>query len=332
MIIGDSMKLNNKGFAFSTMLYGTLALITVVLFAILSIQKSSIDSTYYYGEAILSKLNECVTAEVELENCYSSASGSCDGKRVAYENCLGIMENSPSTPEIIISETLKSKVNTGGLIADSYVDKRYIYAGATANNYLEYSGKIWRIISIEPDGTLRLLDSSANFSLLWDSGSQDMWGSSTLYTYLNNDYLSGITDISKVQSGMWIPVMIYPSASAGTLAINEYMLLEESESTLYAQVGLPSIVDYMKANNTDACKNGMLGASSCTSWLSEYASWTYNINAEQTTGYAYYFDNAASVKEAQTNTSHRVYPVIILNRNSVIISGDGTVSNPYVLK
>ena len=326
------MKLNNKGFAFSTMLYGTLALITVVLFAILSIQKSSIDSTYYYGEAILMKLNECVTAEVELENCYSSASGSCDSKRTAYDNCLGILDNKPSTPEIIISETLKSKVNTGGLINDPYVDKRYIYAGTTANNYLEYSGKIWRIISVEPDGTLRLLDSSANFSLVWDGGSQDMWGSSTLYSYLNNDYLSGIADISKVQSGMWIPVMIYPSSSAGSLSVNEYILLEESESALYAQVGLPSIVDYMKANNTDSCKNGMLAATSCSSWLSEYAGWTYNINAEQSTGHAYYLDTSFSIKEAQTNTSHKVYPVIILNRNSVIISGDGTIGNPYVLK
>lgn len=326
------MKLNNKGFAFSTMLYGTLALVTVVLYAILSIQKSSIDSTYYYGEAILMKLNECVTAEVELENCYSSSTGSCDSKRSAYDNCLGITDVSSPTPGIIISETLKSKVNTGGLIKDPYVDKRYIYAGTSADNYLEYSGKIWRIISVEPDGTLRLLDSSANFSLLWDEGSQDMWGSSTLYTYLNNDYLSGITDVSKVQSGMWIPVMVYPSASVGSLSINEYTSLEESETQLYAQVGIPSIADYMKATNSASCKNGMLTSTGCTSWLSAYAGWTYNINAEQSTGYAYYLDSSASLKQAKTNTSNKVYPVIILNRNSVISGGNGTLGNPYVLK
>ena len=46
------MKLNNKGFAFSTMLYGTLALITLILYIILGINKGASDEIYFYGDEI----------------------------------------------------------------------------------------------------------------------------------------------------------------------------------------------------------------------------------------------------------------------------------------
>lgn len=331
------MKLDNKGFAFSTMLYGTLAVITLVLYAILSISKSSEDTTYYYGDTILAKLNECVSEEIALENCYSSGSGACDA--TSYHGCLGYSSIVTPGGGIIASEKLKEKIVSSGdgLYVDPYVDKRYIYVGSNPNNYIQYSGKTWRIVSIEPDGSLKLIDYSANITNTWDSNSQDEWSSSTLKAYLNNEYVSTLSDTSKMVSGKWQATLVYKSKSAtGNMTIEELVLQDNDQdgtASSYAQVGMLTIGDYMKATTNQNCKNNMLTATGCSSWLSNYKGWTINIDAEQfNASIAYYFDNSDKLSEDNTGTSHKAYPIIYLNRTVVIEKGTGSAGDPYILK
>ena len=78
---------NNKGFAFSTMLYGIFAVILVVLSLIFVLLKSTNDESYYYASKIEEELDECIMEEVALENCYAQSS-SCDTR--SYYACLGI--------------------------------------------------------------------------------------------------------------------------------------------------------------------------------------------------------------------------------------------------
>lgn len=329
------MKLDNKGFAFSTMLYGTLALITVVLFAILSISQSSKDTTYYYGEAILAKLNECVSEEIALENCYSSGAA-CDA--TSYHGCLGYSNTTTPDGQKIISEKLKESIVTSGdgLYVDPYVDKKYIYVGSNPKNFIRYSNKLWRIVSIEQDGSLKLIDYTANIDKSWDAGGKDNWDSSTLKSYLNNDYLSTIADSSKMVSGKWQATYVYPAMSTGHLSIPELVTQDNDQDAtagIFSQVGILSISDYMKATTVQNCKNNMLTATGCTSWLSSYKGWTLNIDAGVTNvNNAYFFDNGDKLSEAVTSTSKKVYPVIVLNRTAVIDKGTGTSSDPYTLK
>ena len=77
----------------------------------------------------------------------------------------------------------------------------------------------------------------------------------------------------------------------------------------------------------------MLTATSCSSWLSNYKGWTLNIDGGQTeTSIAYYFGDGNNLEEDNTGIVHKVYPVILLNRNSEITGGNGTTGDPYVLK
>lgn len=78
--------LNNKGFAFSTMLYGIFAVILVVLSLIFLLLKSINDESYYYSSKIEEELDDCILEEVALENCFVTSS-SCDTR--AYYACLG---------------------------------------------------------------------------------------------------------------------------------------------------------------------------------------------------------------------------------------------------
>ena len=54
------MKLNQKGFAISTILYGLLLIISLVVFLLLSLSRFERKSTDNYVEVISKELNKCV--------------------------------------------------------------------------------------------------------------------------------------------------------------------------------------------------------------------------------------------------------------------------------
>lgn len=345
-------KLNEKGFAFSTMLYGCVALIAAVLYVILNTNKASVDTTYYYGEEILQDLNDCVTEEIALENCYSSGNTNCNA--AAYHACLGVSDSNTHDQGVIAAETLKGNVvtNGNGLYEDKYVKKKYVYVGSNVNNYISFSGRLWRIVSIEPNGQLKLLDINKYGDFAWDTQKGQEWGSSsTLYSTLNGAYLSTISDSSKVISDQWYKPYILPSQGEfnNILTLDELHLQEyknETGNTLVASVGLLYLSDYLYAS--EACKSDIIHAKNCVSWLSPYQGWSLDVNGEAgsiSAGKAYYFgsgkkENESGVLEQVYNASiidntenvHEVYPVIYLDRNSIITGGNGTQGNPYVLK
>lgn len=73
------MKLNNKGFAISTILYGLLALVVLILMLIFAVMRSSNNNSKELGESINNELNACRQERIkynsdtsnkeELDNC-----------------------------------------------------------------------------------------------------------------------------------------------------------------------------------------------------------------------------------------------------------------------
>lgn len=85
-------KLDNKGFAVSTILYGILAMSLIILMLILSTMKSSKDMNQNLVEQIEFKLNNCVDKEVELEKCQLTSS-SCIYASEIYNSCVNENNN-----------------------------------------------------------------------------------------------------------------------------------------------------------------------------------------------------------------------------------------------
>ena len=150
------MKLNNKGIAYSTVLYGVLAIITVVLYAILVISSNSQSDTMYYGEKIQDKLNECVDQELELEKCYTAGTADCSDKVIIYHSCIGVSESDVVVKDTI-AKTLREKVDTGGL---TKIGNKYVYVGDTVDNYAKFYGKNFRIVSVEESDSIKLIDTT----------------------------------------------------------------------------------------------------------------------------------------------------------------------------
>lgn len=81
------IKINDKAFAASTILYGVLAMSLIILMLILATMKSSKDMNQDLVEQIEYKLNNCVDKEVELQKCELTNS-SCIQVSEIYNACV----------------------------------------------------------------------------------------------------------------------------------------------------------------------------------------------------------------------------------------------------
>ncbi len=63
----------------------------------------------------------------------------------------------------------KNVVNAGdGLYVDNTIDGRYIYRGGNPNNYIKLGDDLYRIISIEKDGTIKVIKQESIGNMAWD--------------------------------------------------------------------------------------------------------------------------------------------------------------------
>ena len=86
---------------------------------------------------------------------------------------------------------LKQNVVTSGpgLYKDNIEENKYIYKGEDPNNYIKLDNDLWRIISIEPDNTLKIMKQDSIGSLPYDPG------------YETN--ITGITNANSMTGTRW---------------------------------------------------------------------------------------------------------------------------------
>ena len=68
------------------------------------------------------------------------------------------------------ADILKKNVVTSGdgLYVDSTIDGRYIYKGGNPNNYIRLGDDLYRIISVEKDGTIKVIKQESIGDMAWD--------------------------------------------------------------------------------------------------------------------------------------------------------------------
>ena len=180
-----------------------------------------------------------------------------------------------------------SAVTSGdGLYLDSSTNE-YYYRGLNPNNYIEFSGDTWRIMSISPEGNLKIvkderIGSNRQFDTSGNSGRRksgycslgngktmgcDAWATmdnftngeyggavtadSALNTYLNNTYKNTLSDLSYVETDKSWNVGVSGSAN-DSLNISQLQSLE-SMYTWTGAIALPTKSEYLRANSDNSC-------------------------------------------------------------------------------
>jgi len=351
-------KLNNKGFAVSTMLYGTLTIVILVLILLLTIMRSVYNKENAATDNIKYYLNKCIAKQVALEECYESYDdnpanpGNCDEAYISYTTCLGTT-NSENTGENLVPlnklAVNLADTNDTGLYLDSTVTNgsRYTYVGLDPKNYVRIGEMTGRIVSIETDGSIKilLLDGlSEQFDKVIktteDTGI-NAWTSSTLYNSLGIKYHSLDYTNRFVEKSFYVGTIYETNSTSEALE----RVKDEYFENIY---GLVSLDDYLKAssniktgsanycNLTDDSDGSIITAlSKCGSsnWMNTgTCAWTNTgvINGGIIDKYITYSTTGYALNSSTTNCS--AYMVVYLkSTTATYLNGTGSSSNPFVI-
>ena len=229
-------------------------------------------------------------------------------------------------------------VTTGnGLYADSQTAGRYYYKGLDPHNYLSFNGTLWRILSLEPDGSVKIILKNAYTSAPFHSANSGLtnFTSVAAYASLVDYYNNTLTAESKkylTSHVSYSGVVSYGASTANTIADT---VNAEKGATITTNIVLPSITDYLRASNN--CNDS-------TSWKSinnsPFACKTYNWMYDS--GGSYWFLNAYSATRARyqnTNGAVSLYTVsdlrgyrpVVYLKATTTFQGNGTTSSPYTV-
>ena len=228
-------------------------------------------------------------------------------------------------------------IEDAGLEKDPY-ECRYFFTGINPNNYITFNNETagWRIISVECDGTIKIMKDASIGDRAWDTSRSNNWARpATLNTYLNGTYYNGLNATAKSQivAKDWsIGAIKYDNNNLATQIENE------NRKKWNGKVALATVSEYIRSNsNKSNCGSFSLNNdnyNSCvnTCWMNNgLVWWTLSTFVESSNdafyvnlaGILYYYDNHVSDYRG-------VRPALYLN-SEVTLTGSGTQSDPYVV-
>ena len=222
--------------------------------------------------------------------------------------------------DVPFSEQIKADIvanNTGS--CKTYVEEDGItYISGTKDcidfNYVWYSGKLWRITAIYPDGTMKMItdDNITIISYGEDANFYtDTRNSSYMYQWLNEDFLSTLVNSENI---------IVADASWNATQTSS-VSTKPSETTLVtAPVGLLNSYEYYKSYENTSYGSGYLNIG--------YQWWLLNPYSSSSVWCVYSGGNANSNSSSGVNGAR---PSINLQSGITINGGTGTSDDPYTI-
>lgn len=355
--------------SFIYIIIGVAVLIGIIVFIVVFVNKagsknsgfSDIENKMVDGAKSYYKKNQnllpssdgtyvTVDSETLISNSYlkpfsemTEGSTSCSGEVMVYKN----NEDYVYFPFLDCGEQYKSVSLSEKIISSSVVTsgdglynlgEEYIFRGEYPNNYVSFDDKVWRIIKINSDGTIRMIligekiekyawDDRYNISNNSNSGIND-FGVSRLKEYLINLYEKN-TFVSKTNQNLLVKTpWCIGKASQNDVAISSLNLCSEVYSDLY--IGTLQMDDVLKASIDKNCINIYDGACTNYNYFTLIPS-TWTMNASSDKSYNVFYASGGTVTYKKASSISNVRPVININANVLYKSGDGTEKNPYVL-
>ena len=223
-------------------------------------------------------------------------------------------------------------------------DNSYRYAGASdsVNNYICLGSdeatcpeaNLFRIIGVFGDKTKVIGSELPVGDPQWDTNDSNTWSSSSLNTYLNEEYLTSLGTLAdkiatttwKVGGGSWSNI----GASVPKTAY-QYEVGSSASSTTYdAKIGLMYVSDYGFAADQSGwtTKLDSYGSNSSKNWMyMGMHEWTISRISDVTYD-AFYVDSAGDVDGNGVLLNNVARPSFNLESSVKYVSGSGSMSNP----
>lgn len=208
----------------------------------------------------------------------------------------------------------------------------YYYRGNVPNNYLSFAGQLWRIVRINEDNSIRLI-------LQTDIGSKKYSNNTTcnlsnqvscttnyqennIKTILENWYSTTIKSNSNLDSKVIIGK--FCNDTSNTFIDRNTSPTFDCSYIVESKVGMISADEIIYSG-------GVYNITNSSTYLNNNTSF-YTITSSSNSK-LYRWDNESNslVNDADIFDSYNIRPVINLDSNTIITSGDGTINNPYIV-
>ena len=213
------------------------------------------------------------------------------------------------------AEALLAGVGPNGAINTSDPDQTFI-TGEDPNNYIWYSGKLWRAVSIDPtDNSVKLVTQWNISTIPYNASRNTAFEGSYMETWLNDTsvdgFLGNLRDYENFikTDSVWNATMTEETT-------------KPAETTMISDaVGLLNAYEYTKSYSGTDYSNGYLNNGLYWWLLTPYSAAHMR---------SVYYDGSANY-DSPTDAGG-VRPSINLKSSVKIISGDGSENNPYRLE
>ena len=284
-------------------------------------------TTTFTNNIVEGEMNSTETITFTFQNTGSSnititlgAQGGLTGSPITLEQGVELVLNKElRTP--IKNAILNSVNNPDDSSCKTYVEEDGItYISGTKNcidfNYVWYSGKLWRITAIYPDGTMKMITDDVITTIDYGSNVNfytDPSNSSYMYQWLNEDFLSTLYNYENI---------IVTDASWNA-AQTSSVSTKPSETTLVtAPVGLLNSYEYYKSYENTSYNNGYLNI--------HYIWWLLNPYSSSNVWLVNNYDGNAD-NDSPSGFAYGARPSINLQSGITINGGTGTSSDPYTI-
>jgi len=181
------------------------------------------------------------------------------------------------------------------------------------DNYVWYSGRLWRIFKVNEDGTVALVTEESVIGTAFDKSSV-LFHKSSINTWLNGIFL---TTLDSSKTSLLENDATYCRLEIFASEVDDVRTSCPEKRQVKTTVGLLTLDDYYKTGGKNGYLNNgtyyftMTPATTKTMWI---------IN-----------NNGLALKDYGPNEPYGIRPVITMNSLN-IVSGIGTNENPYMIK
>ena len=338
----------------------------------LMIAKGSSTALTSYATATDSGGSELASFTANPANVSSLGIGS---RTLTYTATDGAGNSTTKSVTLIVYTNITYAANLG-LVADPTDSSRYIFRGANPNNYIKFNatyngytasgGTLYRIIGVEPDGTIKIVHSGALETRQFRSTESSVWDGSNLRNYLNGtdsgNYYATFNTQAKdhIQAKkFYIGTMNYYKSSNQTKTIADTVTAEKSaQEPNNSYVGLMSVYDFLLASTNCSATTNWTTIGTKVSGSDNYTCDVNNWLVYTTGGAEVWFitpysggrvrrwlspgctaynisgcesKNEGSIQYSNPVNAKVIRPVIYLKQGVKVMAGNGTSSNPYIL-
>ena len=185
----------------------------------------------------------------------------------------------------------------------------YYFKGNVGNNYVKYSNRLFRVIRVNNDNSIRIISDEIGTSFMW--GIDSNYETSNLNKWLDKGKLLG--------SGVYYDTLggvdVFVDKTKYTIDSLDGDKVVSGDKDLSSVITTLGIKDYTLAGG----KNSYLNINK--------AFWILGYQNEQNL----FVSTEGSIEETSTYESYGVRALLTLKKNTKIIGGNGTKEDPYVI-